>query len=223
MLMSATDRTGRGRLYALLLVLCLRPNVLPAAADGRSPESVEPLDLGRWVTQLWRPVASYGGLLSNDEREDVAVVLHRRDALQDDPELPVGSRGLAVFSLGPDGTYRRDLLAEKLLPCVQCMGTINRHPDAVPFEIEIEDRRLTISWISNADGLVFVRLVLAWDPKEGAFGLVADEVVRADRFSGIKSRRLRDYAAGRAVTNGEVSRFAPRFIPADQVKATDYR
>ena len=172
---------------------------------------------------MWRPVGSYGGLLNDDRRESVVVVLHRRDALPDATLLPVGSRGLAIFSLGADGVYRREALAEDLLPCVQCMGTVSRDPNAVPFEVDIEDRQLTVSWIGNDDGFVFVRLVIAWDDREHAFGLMADEVVRADRLSAIKSRRLRDYRAGRAVTDGEVTEFAPRFIPIEQVKATDYR
>jgi hypothetical protein len=56
-----------------------------------------------------------------------------------------------------------------------------------------------------------------------AFGLAADEVVRGDGQRGIASRRLRDYRGGRAVTDGTTSAFTPRFIPAEQVKAADYR
>ena len=208
---------------AFLLALCLW-SVAPLGEDLAQPsKGIEPINLGRWISHMWRPVASYGGLLSDDQREDVAVVLHRRDALPDAAVLPVGSRGLAIFRLGADGVYRRETLAEDILPCVQCMGTLSRDPDAAPFDVDIEDRQLTLSWISNADGLVFVRLVLAWDAHEQAFGLIADEVVRADRLSGIKSRRVRDYRAGRAVTDGRVSEFAPRFIPAERVKAADYR
>jgi hypothetical protein len=214
-------RRGRAGLIAALwaagAILAAPP--VPAAP---SPAQLEPLDLGRWFSRMWRPVASFGGPLSDDTREDAVIVLHRRDAVPED-QLPVGSRGLAIFSLGADGVYRREALAEGLLPCVQCLGTISRDPDAVPFEIDIEDRQLALSWIGNTDGFVFVRLVFAWDPHERAFGLVSDELVRANRLSGIKSRRLRDYRAGRAVTDGEVSAFAPRFIPIDQVKADDYR
>lgn len=216
-------RSYQARLSWLLLVFGLWSVPLQAKVLDRPPAEVEPVDLGRWFSRMWRPVASYGGLLSADELEDVVVVLHRRDAIPDDDRLPVGSRGLALFTLDRKGVYRREALAEEILPCVQCMGRISRDPDAAPFEINIEDRRLTLSWISNAEGFVYVRLVIAWDAQQGAFGLIEDEVVRADQRGGIKSRRLRDYRAGKAVTDGQVTEFPPRFIPAEQVKATDYR
>jgi len=194
----------------------------PAGA-GTHPEMITPPNLKRWISRMWEPVAATGGLLSNDQREDVAIVLHRRDAIPNDLVLPVGSRGLGIFALDADGTYRRIAVLEGLLPCVQCLGTVNRDPLAAPFEIDIADRQLTVSWIGNADGFVYVRLVIAWNPREQAFGLIADEVVRADRRGGIKSRRTRDYLTGRAETDGQVTKFPPRFIPAERVQAQDYR
>jgi len=206
----------------LLLALGCWLAPLPAAAQTPRPEPIEPIDPGRWISHLWEPVASYGGLLTDDALEDVVILVHRREAFGDDPLRPSGSRALAIFSLTDAGVYRREVLAEDILPCVQCMGTINRDPDAVPFEIDIADRELTVSWISNADGLVYVRLTLAWDAREQAFGLAADEVVRGDGQRGIVWRRLRDYRGGRVVTGGTARDFTPRFIPAEQVKAADY-
>jgi len=212
----------RAVLSGLLLTLCLVSLSSTAAPPDAKPD-IEPLNMRRWITRMWEPVTAVGGLLSDDQREDVVVVLHRRDAIPDDLVLPVGSRGLGIFSLGADGKYRRAALLEGLLPCVQCLGTINRDPHAVPFEIDIAERELTISWIGNADGFVSVRLVLAWDAKEQAFGLIADEVVRADGRGAIKSRRTRDYRTGRAETDGQVTEFPPHFMPAERIRAEDYR
>jgi len=197
----------------LLLALGCWLAPLPAAAQTPRPELIEPIDPGRWISNLWAPVASYGGLLTDDALEDVVILVRRREAFGDDPLRPSGSRALAIFSLTDAGVYRREVLAEDILPCVQCMGTINRDPDAVPFEIDIADHQLTVSWISNADGLVSVRLTLAWDAREQAFGLVADEVVRGDEQRGIASRRLRDYRGGRAVTERYSERLHPAFHP----------
>ena len=210
----------RSRRSGLLLTLSLCGLPPPLAA---APAVAAPLDLAHWVTHLWQPVGAYGGLLTNDQTEDVVIVLHRRDAIADDPLLPVGSRALAVFSLGADGLYQRTTLLEGLLPCVQCLGTINRDPQADPFEIEIADRQLTVSWIGNADGLVWVRLMIAWDERARAFGLAADEVVRGAPLSGVSSRRTRDYRTGRAVTDGQVSAFPPGLVPLSRVRAADYR
>ncbi len=212
---------GAGQI-ACVLMLGLWWLASLAATVEAEPQAIEPLNLGRWVSQLWEPIAAYGGLLTDDEREDVVVVLHRQDAIADDALLPVGSRGLAIFSLTPDGTYRREAQLEGVLPCVQCLGTVNRDPRAVPFEIDIADRQLTVSWIGNPNGFVFVRLVFAWEPARQAFGLIADEVVRTDPESGRKSRRVRDFRTGQAVTDGQVSDFAPRFMPAEEIKARDY-
>jgi len=199
------------------------PPVSSPVPAGAHPELITPPNLKRWISRMWEPVAAAGGFLSNEEREDVVVVLHRRDAIPNDLVLPVGSRGLGIFSLDADGTYRRAAVLEGLLPCVQCLGTVNRDPLAAPFEIDIADRQLTVSWIGNADGFVYVRLVFAWNPREQAFGLVADELVRADRRGGIQSRRTRDFRTGRAETDGQVTEFPPRFIPAERVQAQDYR
>jgi hypothetical protein len=76
-----------------------------------------------------------------------------------------------------------------------------------------------VSWIGNADGFVSVRLVIAWDAKEQAFGLIADEVVRADRRGAITSRRTRDYRTGRAETDGQVTEFPPHFMSAERIRA----
>ncbi|HYN77215.1 MAG TPA: hypothetical protein VES73_05420 [Lamprocystis sp. (in: g-proteobacteria)] len=199
------------------------PAMAQAGAQTPPPKAIDPIDLGRWVSRMWRPVGAVAGHLNDEQRESVVVVLHRRDALPDATLLPVGSRGLAIFSLGADGVYRREALAEDLLPCVQCLGTVNRDPNAAPFEIDIEGRQLILSWTGNDDGFVFVRLVIAWDLREQAFGLIADEIVRADRLGKIQAQRRRDFQAGRAVTDGEVTEFAPRFVPIETVKATDYR
>ena len=218
----AGARRRRAALPGLLLTLCLA-QLASAAAPPDAKLDIEPLNMRRWVSGMWEPVTAMGGLLSDDQREDAVVVLHRRDAIPNDVVLPVGSRGLGIFSLGADGKYRRAALLEGLLPCVQCLGTVNRDPQAAPFEIDIADRQLTISWIGNADGFVAVRLVLAWDAKEQAFGLIADEVVRADGRGAIKSRRTRDYRTGRAETDGQVTEFPPHFIPAERIRAEDFR
>ena len=198
-------------------------------ARGAPPPAAEPaegpgaLDITPWISRMWEPIAVVSGPLTDERRDDVVLVLHRQDELPNDPILPIGSRGLAIFSRGADGRYQRAALLEGFLPCVLCMGTLSRDPLAAPFEIDIADRRLSVSWISSADGLVYVRLELAWDPREQAFGLVTEEVVRAERLGGIKSRRLRDYRTGRAETDGLVTRFTPHFVPAERIRAEDYR
>lgn len=206
------------------VLLALWAGVLKAAVpDGAAAEGVGALDLARWVTRMWEPVAAVAGPLTDARREDVVLVLHRRDALPDDPILPVGSRALAIFSRRADGRYQRAALLEGFLPCVLCLGTLNRDSAAAPFELDIAEQRLSVSWISNAEGFLYVRLVIAWDAREQAFGLIAEEVVRGDRLSGIRSRRLRDYRSGRAETDGRETRFTPYFVPAEQVHADDYR
>lgn len=202
----------------VLWALCV-----PTAVPAPMPKVSDPIDIEGWVSRLWEPVASYGGLLDPDDLEDVVVVLHRRDAIPGDEQLPVGSRGLAIFALTPDGQYRREALAEQLLPCVGCLGTFSRDPGGVPFEIDIEDRRLRLSWISNDGGLLAVRLTIAWDPARRAFALVQDEVMRAESGGLIRSRRSRDYVTGSEVIDGAARPMEPRFIPIDTVSARDYR
>lgn len=199
--------------------------LLAFAAQGAAvlPDVPEPVDLQRWISQLWEPVGSTGGLLSPDELEDVAVILHRRGAIPGDLGLPVGSRGLAIFELRPNGTYVRQALAEEILPCVQCMGTVYRDAQGVPFEIDIENRQLFVSWIGNADGLLAVRLTIAWDARHEAYALVADDVARSDPISGFKTRRIRDFVAGREVRDGEEIVIERQFIPIENVSADDYR
>ncbi len=195
----------------------------PATVCASKPEVTEPIDIAGWVSSLWEPVAAYGGLLDPDDLEDVVVILHRRDAIPGDPEFPIGSRGLAIFTLTPEGTYRREGLAERLLPCVECLGGFGRDPGDVPFDVEIADRRLQLSWLSNDSGLVSVRLTIAWDAERRAFALVGDELMRADAAGGIQYRRSRDYVAGREVLDGVGRPMAPRFIPIETVSAEDYR
>jgi hypothetical protein len=117
-------------------MLCL-VHLPSAAALADVQPDIEQLNLKRWISRMWEPVTALGGLLSHDQREDVVIVLHRRDAIPDDVVLPIGSRGLGIFSLGADGKYRRAAILEGLLPCVQCLGTVNRDPHAAPFEIDI--------------------------------------------------------------------------------------
>lgn len=201
-----------------VLVAVLAVSGLAAAVDVAEPVNVE-----RWVSRLWEPVGSAGGLLSPDDLEDVAVILHRRDAIPGDSTLPIGSRGLAIFELRPNGTYVRQALAERILPCVQCLGTLSREARGVPFEIDIEDRRLVVGWIGNADGFLAVRLTIAWDERYQAYALVADDVARGDPATGLKTRRIRDFVAGKERRDGEEVAIEPRFIPIESVSADDYR
>lgn len=210
-----------GRFLPWLLVLGVL--CVASAASSLKTDVTGPIDIDGWVSRLWQPIASYGGLLDPDELEDVVVVLYRRDAIPGDEQLPIGSRGLAIFALTPDGQYRREALAERLLPCVECLGTFSRDPSGVAFEIDIEDRRLDVSWISNEGGLLSVRLTIAWDPARSAFALVQDELIRTDPGGWIQSRRRRDYVAGREVVDGETRPLQPRFIPIEEVSARDYR
>lgn len=182
-----------------------------------------PLALDRWISQLWEPLAAYGGRLNPDPLDAVAVVLHRRDAVPGDLSLPVGSRGLAIFALKPNGSYVRRVLAERMLPCVQCLGTLNRDPAAVPFDIDFIDGKLSVGWIGNADGLLAVRLTIAWDAQREAYALVADDVARSDPLTGIQTRRIRDFVSGRQIENGETIAIVRRFIPLESVSADDYR
>lgn len=207
-----------------LAALALAAGVAAAPpAPPPLPDVPDPVDVRRWISQLWQPLASYGGLLNPDRLEDVVVALYRRDAIPGDLELPVGARGLAIFELRANGTYVRRALAERILPCVQCLGTFNRDPGGVPFEIDIADRRLTVSWIGNADGLLAVRLTIAWDPANQAYALIGDDLMRSDPMTGLQTRRTRDFVAGREVRDGEETAIEPRFIPIESVSAADYR
>ncbi len=201
-----------------MLTLCLVHLPSTAVLADAQPD-IEQLNLKRWISRMWEPVTALGGLLSHDQREDVVIVLHRRGAILDEVVLTIGSRGLGIFSLDAKWKYRRATILEGLLPCVQCLGTVTCDPHVVPFEIDIADRQLTMSWIGNADGFVSVRLVIAWDAKEQAFGLIADEVVRADRRGAITSRRTRGYRTGRAETDGQVTEFPLHFMPAERIWA----
>lgn len=194
-----------------------------AAAAPEAGNPVDPVDLGRWMSELWTPVASYGGLLGPGDLENAVVVLYRRGAIPGDDRLPVGSRGLAIFELEPTGKYVRKALAEELLPCVSCMGTMGRDPDSAPFEIDIDDRKLSVGWIQNEDGLISVRLTFAWSPERQTYALIADDLARGDARTGLRSRRTRDFVSGREIRDGIAMPIEPRFVPIQEVRARDYR
>lgn len=218
-----SDSTGFGTIVLLCTVGMALP-ACPLAAPGQRtmPEVIDPVDVSGWVTQLWEPLETVGGDLTGNGLEDLVVALHRRDAIPGDDQVPVGSRGLAIFLLSPNGRYRRVVLAEKLLPCVTCLGSLSRDSAGVPFEIDITGRKIQVSWISNKDGFASVRLTFAWNRKQRAFGLVRDEVNRAGPLRGGHSRRTRDYEAGIQVDDGVKTSMEPRFIPIETVSAADY-
>jgi len=193
-----------------------------AAAEIRQIPA--PLVLDDRVSDLWEPVAAIGGQIFPDAPEEVVVVLHRRESPTIGDTLPRGSRGLAVFRLNDQGTYDLIAQADGVLPCVYCLGTLNRNPMANPVDIEIEDQRLTIGWISNKDTLIAVRLTFAWSEEDLAFLLVTEDLTLANsRTREIASRRIRDYLEGTETVNGQTRPIARRHIPMQQVKAQDYR
>lgn len=191
-----------------------------AAVDLRM--LLEPLQPTGWIPRLWEPVATVAGPLDDDDLPEVALLLHRTGAIPEDP-TPVGAHGLAIFSLNEEGRYELALLADRLLPCVDCLGSLRAGPGDNPFDIEIEDRRLTIGWLSDVDALVSVRLSFAWNPDYQAYALVADDLARAGRTREITSRRTRDFIAGKEQNNGDTIPIVPRFVPMDEVEAKDYR
>lgn len=208
------------RLTPLLLALLV---TLSSGVLAEEDEGLRPVDVARWVSALWEPLYTQGGDLQGDDAEEVVAILHRSDAVPGDEEVPVGARGLAIFTLNPRGGYFRTGLAERILPCVSCLGPIHADPRGMPFEVDIDNRELRVGWVSNADGLTSVRLTIAWDAERGGYGLVADEVVRAGAGVGTRSRRVRDYRAGTESVNGETRPIEPRFIPIEAVSALDYR
>lgn len=182
-----------------------------------------PIDVTGWVSELWEPIETHGGQLLPNPPEEVVAILHRRAEVPGHDPVPVGSRGLAIFGMNQQDRYYRIVLAERLLPCVGCLGTFDRNPGGAPFEVEIRDRELSVGWISNANGLVSVRLTFAWVHKERAFGLIRDEVQRLDGDLGVRTRRVRDYRSGRQWMDGKPSPMEPRFVPIESVSADDYQ
>jgi hypothetical protein len=214
-------------IWALVWALAWSPLALAEDPDEEGPlerlDRFKPVNLDGWITRLWQPIATVGGLLDTDNRQDVVVVLHRRDALPGGLGLPVGSRALGIFALQRDGSYTRQVLAEGLLPCVECLGTFNREPSGLPFEIDIEGRRLEVSWIGNRDGLLSVHLTIVWDVKQEGYRLAADETVRRDPASGALLRHRRDFVKGLELVDGEERPMKARFVAIQDVKAEDYR
>lgn len=210
---------ARSRIPLLLALVAM----VSFAALAQEDEGPRPVDVGRWVSALWEPLYTQGGDLQGDAAEEVVAILHRYDAVPGDEQVPVGARGLAIFMLNQRGGYVRTGLAERILPCVTCLGPIHGDPGGMPFEIDIDNRELRIGWVSNADGLISVRLTIAWDAEQGGYALVADEVVRAGAGVGARTRRVRDYRAGTETVNGETRSIEPRFIPIAEVSALDYR
>ena len=220
------------RAWCLGLLVCVFWSGQAFAAEtGADPDPdaptdlrmlLEPLEPKGWIPRLWEPVATVAGLLDDDDLPEVALLLHRTDAIPQDT-TPVGSHALAIFSLDEEGRYELVLLADRLLPCVDCLGSLRAGPGDNPFDIEIENRRLTIGWLSDVDALVAVRLTFAWNPGYEAYALVADDLARAGRTREITSRRIRDFIAGKERINGDTIPIAPRFVPMDEVEAEDYR
>ena len=184
---------------------------------------VYPPRVDAWLPRdWWTPEQAVSGRLNDDDYDDVVVVVQRRVDAPEDPAFPRGSRALFVLYGMPDGRWLRGALVPGLLPCGECTSALAGTIGAALFELELsDDGLLSLGWVARDRGTKAVRLIIGWDPTFRALGLYADDV-RLLRPRGGESHVRRDYRAGRMWVDGVAEDMPARFIPIEEVSASQY-
>lgn len=184
---------------------------------GKSPAAF----FEAYVPEGWTVERAATGDLNGDGRPDAAVSLLPRPLTGKGEDREALPRALLILFADPSGGYRRQALAERLLPCTTCLGMMGSYGDtASPIEMSISDGRLRIGWLKGSRETVEVGLEFGYDPAQGDLRLLRDDVCRVDRVLGREVRTLRDFVTGRVKTNGRILTMEPRVIFISDV---DYR
>lgn len=176
-----------------------------------------------YVPEGWTVERAATGDLNGDGRPDAAVSLLPRPVTgkgEDKEELP---RALLILFADPSGGYRRQALAERLLPCTTCLGMMGSYGEtASPIEMSISDGRLQIGWLKGSRETVEVSLEFGYDRALGDLRLLREDICRVDRVLGGEMRTARDFVTGKVKTNGRTLTLEPRVIPIGDVDCRRY-
>lgn len=189
------------------------------AADAPLPPAIS-----RWLPpSWWVPVQAVQGDLNANGLADLAIIVERPRFTTEDPAWPAGARGLLVLFAEAPGQYAESVFVPGLLPCADCLDSLNRGVESVVTELAIaDDGALELGWLHRRDGTRAVRLFIAWDAREARLGLRADDVIRLDDARGQRTRTRRDFRTGQQWRDGVEQPISARFIPIEAVSADDY-
>jgi hypothetical protein len=196
----------------------------PLANEGRAeagsgkPSSIEDL-----VPEGWTIEQTVTGDLNGDGRPDAAVVLLQRPAQGTGEDNVERARALLLLFADSSGGYRREALAERVLPCTTCLGMLGAYlGEASPVDVSIADGRLGIGWLRGSRESVEVSLEFGYDAAGGGFRLRRDDVIRVDRVLGRETHTVRDFVTGEVQVDGKKHKIEPKVIPIADVDFKDY-
>jgi hypothetical protein len=164
---------------------------------------------------------STAGDLSGDGRADVVVVLERKRASAAMQEYARNRALLVVFATA-NGLWSQQAMVHDILPCASCLGTLSAESGPDVFDLDIVDGALLVGWVVGGDALKSVRLTFTYDTQARTMRLARDEVVTFNLKRRTKTRVANDYVAGRREIDDRSFDAATRFIPIQQVLASQY-
>ena len=178
--------------------------------------------IGAFVDRAaWTALQSTAGDLNGDGRADVVVVLERKRASATTQDYERNRALLIVFAKA-DGHWSQHALAQGILPCASCLGTLSAESGPDVFDLDIVDGALLLGWVVGGDALKSVRLTFTYDPETRTMRLARDETVTFDPKRRTKTRLANDYVTGRREVDDRSFGAATRFIPIQQVLASQY-
>lgn len=172
----------------LVLTLTL---LFSLAAPAQDMREAQPLDLakvpkegkapGDFVPSGWKVVATTQGDLDKNGSEDVVLELIE-DVPAEQDGMPVDrARALVALLSAEGGKLRRAGASNRVLYCTGCVGTMGNGEGSV---VKIQKGVLLVDQISGSRESRATLLRFRYDPKDGRFVLIGQDVTDTDRLTG---------------------------------------